>query len=606
MFRYLTAGESHGKGLTLIIDGLPAGVAIDLERLNRDLARRQRGYGRSERQKIEKDQALVFSGLRFGETIGAPITLHIPNRDWQNHRRTMSTEPLLPGNSPPKKMTVPRPGHADLAGWYKYGRRDLRDIWEQSSARDTAAHTAAGAVARQVLEHFGVKVASHTIRVGKAAVEDPDAVTMEMVKAIPSRSSFRCADSFLEKAMEAQVDRAGNNGDTLGGAFQVLAGGVCPGLGRISHAGLGLDARLSSALMSIPSVKGVEVGFGVRGILAGLSGRHFHDPIQRKDGQRAISRGSNRAGGIEGGLTNGELIRVTAYVKPISTLGQPLDSIDLQSGKKGPSESPRSDVCILPAAGVVGEAVVLLALLELYLETFGGDTLEEMVAAHQAHLKKIEERLPPAAKVTVVPPREETVVAEPFVKLEQEAKPAELEAEPEPVAVEPETEPKPEAVEPQREEPDPEPAVNEPPGQEPEAKPVVEPQQPIEPPAAGEPVQAPSTQAVQTSETAESPAVVEPVEEQPEPAVQPPELSEPPETVDPVRAQPTPAAQAPESTESTAAVEPLEAQPTSAVQPSESVDQPKEAEAEAEVPAEEPAKKEPSPEPDSPPGGTAG
>jgi len=456
MFRYLTAGESHGKGLTLIIDGLPAGVAIDLDRLNRELGRRQRGYGRGERQKIEKDQALVFSGLRFGETIGAPITLHIPNRDWKNHHRTMSTEPLPPGNTPPKEMTVPRPGHADLAGWYKYGRRDLRDIWEQSSARDTATHTAAGAVARQVLEHFGVRVVSHTIRVGKAGVEDPDAVTLEQVEAIPARSSFRCVDNILENVMENQVDRAGNSGDTLGGAFQVLASGVCPGLGKISHAGLGLDARLSSALMSIPSVKGVEVGFGVRGVLAGLSGRRFHDPILRKEGQRAISRGSNRAGGIEGGLTNGELIRLTAYVKPIPTLGKALDSIDLQTGKVRPAETPRADVCILPAAGIVGEAVVLLALLELYLETFGGNTLEEMVETHQAHLKKIEEMLPPVVGVVEPEPAPVVIevvveakrVVEPEVEKKPEAVPEPVvAAAPEPVPVAPTAEPEPPAAE---------------------------------------------------------------------------------------------------------------------------------------------------------------
>ncbi len=423
MFRYLTAGESHGKGLTLIIDGLPSGVSIDLDRINRELSRRQWGYGRGERQKIEKDQALVFSGLRFGETIGAPITLHIPNLDWKNHRRTMSTEPLPKGSTTSPEMTVPRPGHADLAGWYKYGRRDLRDIWEQSSARDTAAHTAAGAIARQLLEQLGVRVTSHTIRVGKAGVEAPDEVTLEQAEAIPSRSSFRCADSILEKVMESQVDRAAKAGDTLGGAFQVLANGVCPGLGRISRDGLAMDARLSSALMSIPSVKGVEVGYGVRGVLAGLSGKHFHDPITREAGCKAITRGSNHAGGIEGGLTNGELIRLTAYVKPISTLGQPLESIDLQTGKVRPSESPRSDVCVLPAAGVVGEAAVLLVLLEVYLETFGGDTIEEMVGAYEAHLKMIEERLPSAVVAPAPEPAAAVPAVEPVVQKEPEPVP---------------------------------------------------------------------------------------------------------------------------------------------------------------------------------------
>jgi chorismate synthase len=431
MFRYLTAGESHGKGLTLIIDGLPAGVSIDLDQINRELARRQQGYGRGDRQKIENDQALVFSGLRFGETIGAPITLHIPNRDWKNHRRTMSTEPLSKGNTPVKEMTVPRPGHADLAGWYKYGRKDLRDIWEQSSARDTAVSTAAGAIARQVLEHFGVRVASHVIRVGKAAVEDPDAVTLEQAEAIPSRSKLRCADRILEKVMESQVDRAGNNGDTLGGAFQVLAGGIAPGLGKISHTGDGIDARMTSALMSVPSVKGVEIGYGVRGVLAGLSGKHFHDPILREAGHKAITRGSNRAGGIEGGLTNGELIRLTAYVKPISTLAKPLDSVDLQSGKKKPSESPRSDVCVLPSAAVVAEAAVLLTLLDFYLETFGGNTLEETVVAYQAHMKRIEERLPEAV-AAVVPRQEPAPVPEPMAEPLAEPEP-EVKPEPEPV-----------------------------------------------------------------------------------------------------------------------------------------------------------------------------
>jgi len=437
MFRYLTAGESHGKGLTLILDGLPAGVAIDLERINAELARRQQGHGRGDRMKIEKDQALVFSGLRFGETIGAPITLHIPNLDWKNHRRTMSTEPLGENIPRSERMTVPRPGHADLAGWYKYGREDLRDIWEQSSARDTAARTAAGAIARQLLEQFGVRVASHTIRVGKAGMEDPDAVTLEQIEAIPARSKLRCADSILEKVMESQVDRAGNAGDTLGGAFQVLAGGIAPGLGTISHTGLGIDARLTTALMAIPSVKGVEIGYGVRGVLSGLSGKDFHDPITRNPGQKQILRTSNHAGGIEGGLSNGELIRLTAYVKPISTLGKPLDSIDLQTGEQKPSESPRSDVCVLPSAGVVGESAVLLALLELYLETFGGATMEEMLSAHRDYQERINNRLPPAAAPEQPQPTV-TEVNEPgreFAAIEQSSSP------PEPVSSTPQDNP---------------------------------------------------------------------------------------------------------------------------------------------------------------------
>jgi chorismate synthase len=216
--------------------------------------------------------------------------------------------------------------------------------------------------------------------------------------------------------MESQVDRAGNAGDTLGGAFQVLAGGVAPGLGTISHTGLGLDARLTTALMAIPSVKGVEIGYGVRGVLAGLSGKHFHDPIVRAPGRKQITRTSNKAGGIEGGLSNGELIRLTAYVKPISTLGEPLDSIDLQSGERKPSESPRSDVCILPAAGVVGESAVLLALLELYLESFGGSTLEEMLSAHRDYLERINDRLPPVVMAPEIQPRDAEPAPEPATK----------------------------------------------------------------------------------------------------------------------------------------------------------------------------------------------
>ena len=386
MFRFLTAGESHGKALTVIIEGLPAGLPLSEDYIARDLRRRQGGYGRSQRQQLEEDRAEILSGVRHGLTLGSPISLVIRNRDWDNWQDVMAAEPLA---EPAKKLTRLRPGHADLAGAMKYGQDDVRPILERASARETAARVAVGAVTRRFLETFGIAVRSHTLSIGdvSASVEgEPDWVAVEA-------SPVRCADRDASERMVQAIDAAREAGDTLGGVFEMWATGVPIGLGSHVHWDRRLSGLLAQAVMSINAVKGVEIGDGFA--IAGVKGSVAHDIIEPPARNKGNWRHkTNHAGGIEGGMTNGEPIVIRAAVKPIATLMTPLPSVDLITGREVKAHYERSDVCIVPAAGVVGEAMVAFVLARAMLEKFGGDHLSETLHHYQGYLNIVTLRTP--------------------------------------------------------------------------------------------------------------------------------------------------------------------------------------------------------------------
>jgi chorismate synthase len=380
MLRFLTAGESHGPTLVVILEGLPAGLSIDAEAIARDLRRRQGGYGRGRRMAIESDRADIVSGVRAGQTLGGPVAMLIANRDWPNWQYTMRatvefTATGEAGGARRAPVTRPRPGHADLAGGAKYERDDLRDILERASARETAARVAAGAVARQLLAHAGVRIASHVFTLGSITVPDRERIGFAEASALPDDAPLRCVDKDLEQAMIAEIDRAREAGDTLGGAFEVIATGVPVGLGSYAQWDRKLDGRLAQALMSIPAIKAVGVGLGPE--VASRPGSRVHDEIVTGDASRAtgLARPTNNAGGLEGGVTNGEDVRLSVYMKPISTLMKPLRSVDLATMTEAPAAIERSDVCAVPAAAVVGEAMVALVLADALLERFGGDSV---------------------------------------------------------------------------------------------------------------------------------------------------------------------------------------------------------------------------------------
>jgi len=387
MFRFLTAGESHGKGLSVIIEGIPAGLSLSEDYIARDLQRRQGGYGRSRRQKIEQDRAEVVSGVRHGLTLGSPIALYLRNRDWENWREAMAVEPT---SSSVERVTHLRPGHADLPGVVKYAQDDVRPILERASARETAARVAVGAVGRRFLEEFDVAIHSHTVAIGgvEAAVEgEPDWRAVD-------ESPLRCADPQATERMAAAIDAAGKDGDSLGGVTEVWATGVPIGLGSHVHWDRRLDGLLAQAVMSIPSVKGVEIGGGFA--LARVRGSQAHDvilPVQEW-GDRPWPRASNRAGGTEGGMTNGEPLLVRAALKPIATLVKPLPSADLATGEQVEAHYERADVCVVPAAGVIAEAVVAIVLVAAMLEKFGGDHMDETLRNYRAYLSTIGPRRP--------------------------------------------------------------------------------------------------------------------------------------------------------------------------------------------------------------------
>jgi len=375
MFRFSTAGESHGRALVALVEGLPAGLRVDAESINRELGRRQRGYGRGGRMKIESDRAEILSGVRHGLTLGSPVALLIENKDWANWSDVMSAEPRELPDDKSRRVRRPRPGHADLAGGLKYGARDLRDILERASARETAARVACGALARLLLAEFGVGLRSHVVQLG-GVPDTPLEVAWEKIEAIPEDAPLRCADEEVQQRMVALVDEARRAGDTLGGVFEVVARGVVPGLGSHTSWDAKLDGRLAQAVMSIPAVKAVSVGEGVGA--ASLPGSRVHDEIEYDEASRAFRRPTNRAGGLEGGITNGEELRVRGYLKPISTLRKPLRSVDLDTKREEPAAFERSDVTAVPAAGVIGEAMVALTLAAAMRDKFGGDHLAEM------------------------------------------------------------------------------------------------------------------------------------------------------------------------------------------------------------------------------------
>jgi chorismate synthase len=403
MLRFLTAGESHGKALVMILEGMPAGLSIDFDAVTAQLRRRQGGYGRGRRMAIESDRAEVMSGIRHGVTTGAPIALLIPNKDWENWQRTMHVEPMQPpgaSGSDRPVVTRPRPGHADLAGVVKYGHDDIRNVLERASARETASRVAIGAIARQLLSAVGTEIASHVFSIGAVALPDPLAVTFEDARAISADAPLHCVDAGVELAMIAEIDRAREAGDTMGGAFEVIARGVPAGLGSYVQWDRKLDGRLAQALMSIPAIKAVGIGRGPDA--ASLPGSKLHDEILPRTGARpskgagspednvgiGVTRPTNNAGGLEGGVTNGEDLRVSIYMKPIATLMKPLRSIDLTTMAESPAAIERSDVCAVPAAAVVAEAMVAFVVADALVEKFGGDSIEEL----QANLRAFRER----------------------------------------------------------------------------------------------------------------------------------------------------------------------------------------------------------------------
>ncbi len=398
MLRFLTAGESHGQALVTILEGMPAGLTIDFDALHAELKRRQGGYGRGRRMAIESDRAQALSGVRHGVTTGGPIALLIPNKDWENWQRTMAVEgapvPDTPGVERPV-VTRPRPGHADLAGVVKYGHQDIRNVLERASARETAARVAVGAVARQLLAHLETRIVSHVASIGAAILRDPLAVTFEDVAGIPADSALHCVDREVEAGMIAQIDAARESGDTMGGSFEVIARGVPVGLGSHVQWDRKLDGRLAQALMSIPAIKAVGIGLGPG--VAYLPGSRVHDEIVPPSaavahGHPPVARPTNNAGGLEGGITNGEDLRVTAFMKPIATLMKPLRSVDLTTLELSPAAIERSDVCAVPAAAVVGEAMVAIVLAEAAIEKFGGDSLDEMLANWEAFRARTDSR----------------------------------------------------------------------------------------------------------------------------------------------------------------------------------------------------------------------
>jgi chorismate synthase len=386
-FDFITAGESHGKCLVAIIEGLPAGLPIDPAFINRELWRRQQGYGRGGRMKIESDEAEVLSGVRHGKTLGSPISLLIRNRDFENWQDVMAVEPReFADEKRARKLTRPRPGHTDLAGGLKYDTHDLRDILERASARETAARVAVGAFAKLLLKELGIDIASHTAMVG-GTPETAIKATWEQIYAIPDESQLRCVDIEAEQKMIALIDATKDAKDTLGGIFEVVARGVVTGLGSHTQWNRKIDGRLAQAMMCIPAVKAVEIGAGIE--VSRSTGSRIHDEIGYNQIGRIFTRSTNRAGGIEGGITNGEEVRVSGHLKPISTLRQPLASVDVITKEESAAAFERSDIVAVPAAGVIGEAMVAIVLADAAREKFGGDSLGEMKRNFDGYLEQL-------------------------------------------------------------------------------------------------------------------------------------------------------------------------------------------------------------------------
>jgi len=406
MLRFLTAGESHGQALVVTLDGMPAGLTLDIDALNAQLRRRQGGYGRGRRMQIESDRAEILGGVRHGVTTGAPIALLIKNRDWVNWQQTMYAEAEMPeGATGSKKadVTRPRPGHADLAGAIKYGHTDIRDVLERASARETASRVAAGTLARQLLGRFGIRIASHVSAIGDVTLPPTRTVSFAEAERIPDDAPLRCADPDIQQRMIAAIDAARDAGDTMGGAFEVIATGVPPGLGSYVQWDRKLDGRLAQALMCIHAIKGVGIGLGPE--VSFRPGSRVHDEILPPQTEDATPiRPSNNAGGLEGGVTNGQDVRVTGFMKPIATLMKPLRSVDLTTLQDAPAAIERSDVCAVPAAAVVGEAMVCFVLADALLEKCGGDSIPEIERHLAATMDEVRRRFG-AARASTPQPR---------------------------------------------------------------------------------------------------------------------------------------------------------------------------------------------------------
>jgi chorismate synthase len=384
---FTTAGESHGKALVTIVEGLPAGLPVSAEAVDRELVRRMQGYGRGARMKIERDHIEWLAGVRAGETLGSPVAMLIPNRDWSNWEDVMAHEAADPGEPRRRRVTRPRPGHADLAGVLKYDRVDARDILERASARETTARVAAGALARRLLAEFGVEIGSHVVSLGGVDAAHPGELPLALNEAA-DRSEVRVLDAAVEAEIVRRIDAARKAGDTLGGEVEVVARGVVVGLGSHVSWDRKLDGRLAGMMMSIPAVKAVGIGMGAEA--ARRPGSEVHDPIDSStatgpgrpphggDTRGGFRRRSNNAGGLEGGITTGEPLVLRVAMKPISTLMSPLPTVDLASGRPANAQSERSDVTAVPAMGVIAEAMLALALADAMLEKFGGDSLGEM------------------------------------------------------------------------------------------------------------------------------------------------------------------------------------------------------------------------------------
>ena len=394
MLRFTTAGESHGPALVSILEGMPAGVPLLAEHVNADLARRQQGYGRGRRMQIETDTVELLSGVRAGETLGSPIAMLIRNRDWTNWREIMDPAPRADDPAGRKRVvTRPRPGHADLAGMLKYDRADARDILERASARETTARVAAGAVCRRLLADVGIRVASHVVHLGGIDAERPESLPVDLNAAVDA-SPLRTLDPRAEAAMIERIDAAKRAGDTLGGICEVICDGAPVGLGSHVSWDRKLDGRLAAALMSIPAVKGVEIGLGFDG--ARRPGSQVHDEIDLAPGRTGtghVRRRTNRAGGLEGGITTGEPLVLRVAMKPISTLMRPLETIDVATRGPAKAVAERSDVTAVPAMGVIAEAMVAFIVAQAVIEKFGGDSLEELKRNRDGYLNRLSARL---------------------------------------------------------------------------------------------------------------------------------------------------------------------------------------------------------------------
>jgi chorismate synthase len=385
MLRFLTAGESHGPELVAVIEGAPAGFAIDLALLNQDLARRQKGYGRGGRMAIERDEVRVVSGIRFGRTLGSPVTLIVENRDFKNWEKRMSVDPRDRGEA--KVVTRPRPGHADLAGVLKYNLEDIRDVLERASARETTARVAVGAFAKQLLAPFGVGVLGYVVAIGSTAVQPASEIDLLELARVTEESPVRVADPAAERAMIAEIDECKKTGDTLGGIVEVIAAGLPTGLGSHVQWDRKLDGRIGHALMSLQAVKGVEFGMGFGA--ARIRGSQLHDEIGYDAAARRFTRHSNNSGGTEGGMSTGEPLRVGVAFKPLSTLMRPLRSADIKTKAEAAGTIERSDVCAIPAAAVIAEAVVAYEVASAFLDKFGGDSLAEITRNYTGYLEQV-------------------------------------------------------------------------------------------------------------------------------------------------------------------------------------------------------------------------